>query len=324
MYPVATWWYTRGMRVFVAGATGAIGRPLIPKLVAAGHDVTGMTRSEERAEGVRRAGARAIVCDVFDVEGVCAAVREARAEAVVHQLTALPERLDLRDKQLYAVTNRLRTEGTTTLLDAAREAGARRLVSQSIAFAYAPVGDWVKSEDAPLMENLPGTFGEGVRAIAGMERQVVEAEGLDGLVLRYGFFYGPGTYYGEDGSTTSDVRRRRMPVVGRGSAMFSFVHLDDAADATVIAVERGASGVYNIVDDDPAPMREWLPIFAEAAGAKRPIRVPAWLAKLVAGEGVVAFALTLRGASNAKAKSELGWRPAHPTWRRGFAETLGA
>ena len=324
MYPVATWWYTRGMRVFVAGATGAIGRPLIPKLVAAGYDVTGMTRSEERAEGLRRAGARAVVRDVFDVEGVRAAVREARAEAVVNQLTELPERLDFRDKELYSATNRLRTEGTTTLLDAAREAGARRFVSQSIAFAYAPVGDWVKSEDAPLMENLRGTFGDGVRAIAGMERQVVEAEGLDGLVLRYGFFYGPGTYYGEDGSTTSDVRRRRMPVVGRGSAMFSFVHLDDAADATVIAVERGASGVYNIVDDDPAPLREWLPVFAEAAGAKRPIRVPAWLAKLVAGEGVVAFGLTLRAASNAKAKSELGWRPAHPTWRRGFAETLRA
>jgi 2-alkyl-3-oxoalkanoate reductase len=312
------------MRVFVAGATGAIGRPLIPKLVAAGHEVTGMTRSEERAEGVRRAGARAVVCDAFDVEGVRAAVREARAEAVMHQLTALPERLDFRDKELYSATNRLRTAGTTTLLDAAREAGARRFVCQSIAFACAPVGDWVKSEDAPLMENLPGTFGEGVRAVAAMERQVVEAEGLDGLVLRYGFFYGPGTYYGEGGSTTSDVRRRRMPVVGRGSGMFSFVHLDDAADATVIAVERGASGVYNIVDDDPAPMREWLPVFAEAAGAKRPLRVPAWVAKLVAGEGVVAYALTLRGASNAKAESELGWRPAHPSWRQGFAETLEA
>jgi nucleoside-diphosphate-sugar epimerase len=283
-----------------------------------------MTRSEERAEGVRRAGARAVVCDVFDVDAVRAAVRDARAEAVVHQLTALPERLDFRDKELYAATNRLRTAGTTTLLEAAREAGARRFVCQSIAFAYAPVGDWVKGEEAALMENLPGNFGEAVRAIAEMERQVVDAEGLDGLVLRYGFFYGPGTYYGEDGSTTGDVRRRRMPVVGRGTGMFSFVHLDDAADATVIAVERGASGVYNIVDDDPAPMRDWLPVFAEAAGAKRPMRVPAWLAKLVAGEGVVAFALALRGASNAKAKSELGWQPAHPSWRQGFAESLQA
>jgi len=158
--------------------------------------------------------------------------------------------------------------------------------------------------------------------IAEMERQVLEAEGLEGLVLRYGFFYGPGTYYGEDGSATGDVRRRRMPVVGRGTGIFSFVHLDDAADATVIAVERGAPGVYNIVDDEPAPMRDWLPVFAEAAGAKRPLRVPLWLAKLVAGPGVVSYALNLRGASNAKAKSELGWRPTHPSWRQGFAESL--
>src|SRR5919108_2708679 len=310
------------MRVFVAGATGAIGRPLVRKLVAAGHEVTGMTRSAERAEGVRAAGARAVVCDVFDADAVQSALGEARAEAVVHQLTALPDRLDFRDKEIYSATNRLRIEGTEILLAAAREAGARRFVCQSIAFAYAPAGERVKSEEAPLMEKLPGNFGEGVRAIAGMERQVIEAEGMDGLVLRYGFFYGPGTYYADDGSTTKDVRRRRMPVVGRGTGMFSFVHLDDAADATVIAVERGAPGVYNIVDDDPAPMRDWLPVFAEAARAKRPLRVPAWLAKLVAGEGVVAFALVLRGASNAKAKSELGWQPAHPSWRQGFAETL--
>jgi nucleoside-diphosphate-sugar epimerase len=307
------------VKVFVAGATGAIGRPLVPKLVAAGHDVTGMTRSEERAESLRRAGARAVVCDVLDAEAARAAVREAGAEAVVHQLTALPDRLDFRNKDLYSATNRLRTEGTEILLDAAREAGARRFVCQSIAFAYAPGGEPVKSEDAPLLRNAPGAFGEGVRAIARMERQVLDA---DGVVLRYGFFYGPGTYYGEGGSTTSDVRRRRMPVVGKGSGIFSFVHLDDAADATVIAVERGASGVYNIVDDEPAPMRDWLPVFAEAAGAKRPLRVPVWLAKLVGGEGVVVLALGLRGASNAKAKAELGWRPAHPSWRQGFAESF--
>jgi nucleoside-diphosphate-sugar epimerase len=310
------------MRVFVAGATGAIGRPLVPKLVASGHEVTGMTRSEKRAEGVRAAGARAVVCDVFDADAVRSAVVEARAEAVVHELTALPDRLDFRDKEAYSATNRLRTEGTRILLAAAREAGARRFVCQSIAFAYAPTGERVKSEEAPLMENLPGTFGEGVRAMAEMERQVLEAEGLEGLVLRYGFFYGPGSYYGEDGSTTRDVRRRRMPVVGRGTGMSSFVHLDDAADATVIAVERGAPGVYNIADDEPAPMRDWLPVFAEAAGAKRPLRVPVWLAKLVGGEGVGMYALSMRGASNAKAKRELGWRPAHPSWRRGFAESL--
>jgi nucleoside-diphosphate-sugar epimerase len=283
-----------------------------------------MTRSEERAQDVRSAGARAVVCDVFDVDAVQSAVAEARADAVVHQLTALPDRLDFRDKDLYWATNRLRTEGTRILLDAARAAGARRFVCQSIAFAYAPVGDRVKSEDAALLQNVPGNFGEGVRAVTGMERHVIEAPGLDGLVLRYGFFYGPGTHYAEDGSVTRDVRRRRMPVVGKGSGTFSFVHLDDAADATVTAVERGAPGVYNIVDDEPAPMRDWLPVFAEAAGAKRPLRVPVWLAKLVGGEEAVSFALALRGASNAKAKRDLSWRPAHPSWRRGFAESLRA
>jgi nucleoside-diphosphate-sugar epimerase len=309
------------MRVFVAGATGAIGRPLVPKLVAAGHEVTGMTRSEERAEGLRRAGARAVVCDALDAEAVRAAVGGARAEAIVHQLTALPDRLDFRDRDLYTATNRVRTEGTDNLLAAARETGTRRLVCQSVAFAYAPGGEPIKSEDAPLLRDAPGGFGEGVRAIGRMERQVLEA---DGVVLRYGFFYGPGTYYGEDGSSTRDVRRRRMPVVGGGTGIFSFVHLDDAADATVIAVERGPSGVYNIVDDEPAPLREWLPVFAEAAGAKRPLRVPVWLARLVGGEAVVASAVGLRGASNAKAKSELGWQPAHPSWRQGFAESLRA
>jgi nucleoside-diphosphate-sugar epimerase len=309
------------MRVFVAGATGAIGRPLVPKLVAAGHEVTGMTRSEERAEGLRRAGARAVVCDALDAEAVRAAVGGARAEAIVHQLTALPDRLDFRDRDLYTATNRVRTEGTDNLLAAARETGTRRLVCQSVAFAYAPGGEPIKSEDAPLLRDAPGGFGEGVRAIGRMERQVLEA---DGVVLRYGFFYGPGTYYGEDGSSTRDVRRRRMPVVGGGTGIFSFVHLDDAADATVIAVERGPSGVYNIVDDEPAPLREWLPVFAEAAGAKRPLRVPVWLARLVGGEAVVASAVGLRGASNAKAKRELGWQPAHPSWRQGFAESLRA
>jgi nucleoside-diphosphate-sugar epimerase len=307
------------MRVFVAGATGAIGRPLVPKLVAAGHEVTGMTRSQQRAEGVRAAGARAVVCDVCDVEAVRSAFAEARPEVVVHQLTALPDRLDFRDKSLYAATNRLRGEGTRILLDAAREVEAGRFVWQSIAFAYDTSGGPVKSEDAPLIRSAPGAFAEGVRTTVEMERLVLDA---DGLVLRYGFFYGPGTYYGEDGSTTADVRRRRMPIVGKASGVFSFVHIDDAADATVIAVERGAPGVYNIVDDEPAPMREWLPAFAEAAGAKRPLRIPTWLAKLVAGPELVTYAIDLRGASNAKAKSELGWQPAHPSWRRGFAEAL--
>ena len=312
------------MRVFVAGASGAVGRPLMPKLVAAGHEVTGMTRSESKAEAVRRAGGRAVVADVFDVDALRAAVAEARAEVVVHELTSLPDRIDYRKEETYAATNRVRTEGTRNLMDAALAAGARRLVCQSIAFAYRMDGQGLKTEEDPLLSEAAGAFGSGVRALREMEAMVLGSEQLDGLVLRYGFFYGPGTYYAEDGSSTQDVRRRRMPIVGKGTGVFSFVHVDDAADATVAAVERGAPGVYNITDDEPAPMTEWVPVFADAAGAKPPRRVPVWLARFAAGKDVSTFAVGLRGASNEKAKRELGWQPAHPSWRSGFADSLGA
>jgi 2-alkyl-3-oxoalkanoate reductase len=307
----------------VAGATGAIGRPLVPKLLEAGDEVTGMTRSEESAAQLRERGAEAVVCDVFHEEGVREAVGAASPEAVVHELTALPDRIDFRDDTTYHGTNRLRTEGTRILLDAARDAGARRFVAQSIAFGYEPTGDRVKDEDAPLTLGPGGHFAEGVEAIDQLERAVTGAEGLEGLVLRYGVFYGPGTYYASDGSSAEDVRRRRLPIVGRGEGVFSFIHVEDAADATVAAVEGGAPGVYNVVDDEPAPMREWLPLYAEALGAKPPRRVPKLLARLVAGNEAVAFATTLRGASNAKAKRELGWEPGHPSWRQGFREELG-
>jgi 2-alkyl-3-oxoalkanoate reductase len=308
------------LRVFVAGASGAIGRPLIRKLSAAGHEVTGMTRSERNAEAIRAAGGRTAVVDVFDRERLGAAMAEAAPEVVVHELTSLPDRLDFRKEGTYDATNRVRTEGTRNLLDAARASRARRFVAQSIAFAYRPDGERVKTEDAPL--RMPGPVGGGIRAVRELEAAVLGAEPLEGVVLRYGFFYGPGTYYAEDGSTTADVRRRRMPIVGRGTGLFSFIHVEDAADATVAAIERGAPGVYNVVDDEPAPMREWLPVFAEAAGARRPLRVPIWLARLVGGRDVPVFAQEMRGASNEKAKRELGWEPAHPTWRTGFAESL--
>jgi 2-alkyl-3-oxoalkanoate reductase len=310
------------VRVFVAGATGAVGRPLVPKLVAAGHEVTGMTRSESKAEDVRRAGARAVVAEVFDVDALGAAMEEARPEVIVHELTALPDRIDFRKADTYAATNRVRTEGTRNLIDAARTAGARRIVCQSIAFAYRMDGEGLKTENDPLLSEAAGAFGSGVRALREMEAMVLGADGLDGLVLRYGFFYGPGTYYAADGTSTDDVRRRRMPIVGKGSGVFSFIHVDDAADATVAAVERGSPGVYNVTDDEPAPMREWVPVFAEAAGAKPPRRVPVWLARFVAGKDVSNFAVELRGASNEKAKRELGWEPAHPSWRSGFGEAL--
>ncbi|HEX5979777.1 MAG TPA: NAD(P)-dependent oxidoreductase [Thermoleophilaceae bacterium] len=308
------------MRVFVAGASGAIGRRLLPQLIAAGHDVTGTTRSEAAAEAIRAAGAQAAICDALDAQALHAAVTGAAPEVVVHQLTALPHRFDPRDKEIYASTNRLRSEGTRTLLDAARAAGARRMICQSIAFAYAPgaVAE-VRDEDAPLALGAPAPFGDGVRAIEEMERAVVGAEGLEGVVLRYGWFYGPGTYYADDGSMAEDVRRRRFPVIGKGTGLFSFVHVDDAAGATVAAVERGAPGIYNVVDDDPAPQREWLPAYAEAIGAKKPLRVPVWVARLVVGK-LASVASVQPGASNAKAKRELGWEPRWPSWRQGFRE----
>jgi nucleoside-diphosphate-sugar epimerase len=308
------------MKVFVAGASGAIGRQLVPQLLAAGHEVTGMTRREENAEAIRAAGARAVVCDVFDAAALESAVGEAAPEAVIHELTALPPRLDPKSKGALAPTNRLRVEGTRNLIAAAQAAGARRLIAESVAFFYVPEGDWVKEEDAPAFGEAPGQFGEASRALADLERQVVGAEGLEGVVLRYGWLYGPGTYYDRDGSQTEDFHRRRMPIVGRGAGTFSFIQVEDAASATVAAVERGAPGIYNVVDDEPAPMSEWVPVFAEAVGAKRPRRVPVWLARLVAGAAAVGMATDLRGAANAKAKRELGWQPRYPSWRQGFAD----
>jgi 2-alkyl-3-oxoalkanoate reductase len=308
------------MRVFVAGASGAIGRPLVPRLVAAGHEVTGTTRSERSAEAIRAAGASAAIVDALDADALREAVERAAPEAIVHELTALPERFNPRKRGLYDATNRIRREGTSNLLDAARAAGVRRFVCQSIAFAYAPAAKpVVMDEEAPLNLEAPPPFSEGMRVIAEMEGMVLGAEGLEGLVLRYGWFYGPGTYYGEGGSMAADVRKRRFPVVGSGSGLFSFIHTDDAADATVAAVERGAPGVYNVVDDEPAALRDWVPAYAEAIGAPPPRRVPVWLARLVAGK--MASSMDVQpGASNAKAKRELGWAPRWSSWREGFRE----
>ncbi len=309
------------MKVFVAGASGAIGRPLVRQLVAAGHEVTGMTRWEERAEEIRAAGALAVICDVFDGPALEAAVRAAAPEVVVHLLTALPPRIDYKAKEdPLAPTNRVRTEGTRNLIAAARTSGARRLIAESVAFFYRSEDDWVKGEEAPLNLDAPGNFGTAAAALADMERQVGEAEGIEGIVLRYGWLYGPGTYFDRDGSQTEDALKRRLPIVGKGDGTFSFVHVEDAAGATVAALERGAPGAYNVVDDEPAPMRDWVPVFCEAVGAKKPWRVPVWLARLVAGAAAVGSATQLRGASNAKAKRELGWQPRYPSWRQGFAD----
>lgn len=312
------------MRVLLAGATGAVGRPLLPLLVGAGHEVVGTTRSDAKADAIRAAGAEAAVVDALDPEALRRAVLEARPEVVINQLTALPEALDFRDPESLAATNRLRGEVGPALARIAAEAGARRLVAQSVAFFYAPVGDRIKDEDAPLIELPPESpMAAGPSALRALERSTLEAPGLEGIVLRYGYFYGPGTYYAADGSTAEQVRRRRFPVVGGGSGVFSFVHTEDAAAAATAAVERGAPGIYNVCDDEPAPMSEWLPAYAEALGAKPPRRVPVLLARLIAGKQAAGLATELRGASNAKAKRELGWAPRYESWRRGFREALG-
>jgi 2-alkyl-3-oxoalkanoate reductase len=308
------------MKVFVAGASGALGRPVVRQLVAAGHEVTGTTRREERMEEIRAAGATPVRCNVFSPQEVDDALHQAQPEVVVHLLTALPSRLDYRDEEALAPTNRVRSEGTRNLLAAAKAAGARRLIAESVAFFYAPEGNWVKDEEAPLYLTAPPPFGTAAAALAELERQVLGAKGIEGVVLRYGWLYGPGTYYAADGSLTEDAHKRRMPVVGKGTGTFSFVQVEDAASATVAALEHGAPGAYNVVDNEPAPMREWAPAFASAVGAKKPYRVPAWLGRILAGPGAVAMATQLRGAANAKAKQELGWQPQYSSWRQGFAD----
>lgn len=321
------------MRVFVAGASGVIGRPLLAALSAAGHEVSGMTRRADRVAGIEAAGARGVVCDCFDPDGLTDSVRAAAPEVVVHELTALPPKLDVREKGVYDANNRIRTEGTRNLVAAAQAAGARRMVAQSIAFVYAPIaagastaarlGPGLAVEADPVMQGAQGEFAAALEATMDLERQVLDAEGLDGLVLRYGFLYGPGSSYAADGHQAAEVHRRRFPIVGAGTGVFSFVHVDDAAGATVAACERGEPGVYNICDDDPALLRDWLPVYAQAVGAKRPMRVPKLIARLVAGAGAVSLATTLRGASNSKAKRELGWQPGYASWRQGFEQALG-
>jgi nucleoside-diphosphate-sugar epimerase len=313
------------MRIFVAGATGALGRRLVPLLVERGHQVTAMTRTPAKAAGLRAAGAEPVVTDALDREAVLRAVTAARPEVVVHELTALAAMTSFRkfDRE-FALTNRLRTEGTDHLLEAARAAGARRLVAQSFTgWPFARVGGPVKTEDDPLDPDPPAQLRRTLDAIRHLEAAVLGAEGIDGVVLRYGGFYGPGTSAGEGGYMLEELRRRRFPIVGAGTGVWSFIHIDDAAAATAATVERGAPGIYQIVDDDPAPVAEWLPALAAAIGAPPPRRVPAWLARPLAGEHAVVLMTEVRGASNAKARRELGWTPVHRSWRQGFRDGLG-
>src|ERR687895_2144743 len=296
------------MRVFVAGATGAIGKQLVPRLVEAGHEVHGMTRSESKQAMLYELGAVPVVADALDPDQVAQAVGRARPDVIVHQLTAIPALLDLRhfDRD-FALTSRLRTEGTDHLLSAGQAVGVRRFVAQGIAGygAYVRAGGPVKSEEDPLDPTPTREMRETLAAIRHLERAVLDARWTEGIVLRYGAFYGPGTSMAPDGEQSELVRRRRFPLVGDGGGVWSFIHVADAAEATVAAVEHGSRGVYNVVDDDPAPVAEWLPALAEELGAKKPVRVPRLIGRLFAGEVGVVMMTDIRGASNAKAKREL-------------------
>jgi 2-alkyl-3-oxoalkanoate reductase len=312
------------MRVFVAGATGAIGRALLPRLVAAGHQVVGTTRTKERASLIRQLGGEALVADGLDPAAMRRAVQSARPDAIVHEMTDLKGVSDLQHfDRAFATSNRLRTEGTDHLLAAARDVGVQRFVAQSFCgWSFARVGGTVRSEEDPLDPEPPQELRRTLEAIRYLEKVVTEAREAGGIVLRYGAFYGLDTGL-FDATFIGQIVRRRVPVIGNGNGWWSFLHIDDAATATALAIERGeAANIYNIVDDDPALVREWLPALAAMLGAKPPRRVPAWLGRLVAGEHLVVMMTQVRAGSNAKAKRQLGWQPAYPSWRQGFAEVL--
>lgn len=313
------------MRVLVAGATGAIGRPLVRQLREAGHEVAGTTRSPQRAESLRAMGVKPMVLDVRDTDALRATVMEAEPEVVINQLTSLPDKINYRKfAETFAANNELRGTVAPALAGIAAEAGARRLIAQSVCFFYASTGKRVHGEDDPLLELPPETpMSSGITAAAALERSTIETPGLEGIVLRYGYLYGPEVGSVPGGFEVDEVRRRRYPIVGDGTGIFSMVHVEDAASAAVAAVERGAPGIYNICDDDPAPLAEWLPVCAEALGAKSPRRVPVWLANRIVGKQAVGMATRLEGASNEKAKRDLGWQPRYPSWRQGFREALG-
>jgi len=307
------------MRVFVAGATGAIGRPLVRQLIDRGHHVTAMTRSAGKVDSLRRLGAEAVVADGLEAAAVGEAVARAEPDAIIHQMTALSGPADLRRfDRWFAATNALRTRGTEHLLAAARAAGVRRVIAQSFTgWTNAREGGWVKSEDDPLDPHPVKAQRESLAAIQFLERAVVEAE-PEGVVLRYGVFYGPGAWE----ATIELVRQRKFPILGSGDGVWSWIHVEDAAAATVAALERGRRGIYNITDDEPARVAKWLPYLAEIVGAKPPLRVPAWLGRLLAGGAAVQWMTEGRGAANTKAKRELGWQPVWSSWRDGFRHAL--
>ncbi|HEX6499156.1 MAG TPA: NAD(P)-dependent oxidoreductase [Micromonosporaceae bacterium] len=308
------------MRVLVAGATGVIGRQLVPLLVSVGHEVVGLARSPRRIEPLREAGATVVYADALDRAALLREVDKARPDAVVHLLTAIPDEMNPRRLMRgFALTNRLRTEGTRNLLDAAANVGARRVVTQGVAFAYDPAGNGPANEDEPLWRNPPRAFAPVLDALRELERLTGDA---GGLVLRFGHLYGPGSTFAPDGSMIQQVRQGKMPLVGAGDSVFSFTHAHDAATAIVAALDRDVRGVLNVVDDDPTPIGTWLPELARMIGAPRPKSVPKAIARLAAGGWGVAYLSELRGADNARARLRLDWRPRYLSWRDGFAADL--
>jgi nucleoside-diphosphate-sugar epimerase len=305
------------MRIFVAGATGVIGVQLLPALREAGHVPIAMTRSPEKAAALGAEGVQTAVCDVYDTASLNRAVTEADADALVHLLTDIPAQLDVRHMERdLASTGRLRSEGTRNLLAAGSAAGVRKVIAQSIAFAYAPVGSRVKDEDATFdTDGIPFV----TKPLLELESQVLAA---NGIVLRYGQLYGPHTSFARDGSWAENVRRRTLPIVGGGGGMFSFLHTQDAATAALAALGHDGPAVFNIVDDEPAAVREWLPLYARSLGALAPRSVPAWMARPLAGRMAVGMMTELRGASNARAKRELSWQPLYSSWREGLPAEL--
>lgn len=316
------------MKVFLAGATGVIGRRLVPMLLDAGHEVTGMTRTASKAQALHAAGAKPVICDALDARALQQAVIDAQPEVVVHQLTALPKRIDPRTVERdFALNDRLRDEGTRNLVAAAQAAGARRLIAQSIAFTYAPAGSRARggnptavlhTEDDPLFLQVPGAMRRTINAQAALEHAVTSAPAIEGVVLRYGYFYGPGTAYAPDGSVAEALRRRQYPIGGKGSGVWPFIHVDDAARATIAAIDSTATGIFNIVDDEPAPVSQWLPALADAVGAKPPRRVPLPLVRLFAGAYAAHVMSTAEGCTNQAAKRQIRWGPQHRSWREGF------
>ncbi|MGH9140660.1 MAG: NAD-dependent epimerase/dehydratase family protein [Vicinamibacterales bacterium] len=314
------------MKILVAGATGAVGRRLVPLLVAGGHHVVATTRTPAKLSALRAEGAEPTLMDGLDKDGIMRTVVSTRPDVIVHQMTALASLLNLKKfDDEFALTNRLRTEGTSHLAAAARAAGTRKLVVQSYTgWPNQRVGGRVKTETDPLDADPPRAMTRSLAAIRALEQILSSTDGVTGIGLRYGSLYGPGTSLSSSGEIVELVRQRKFPLIGSGAGVWSFIHVDDAARATQLAIERGAPGIYNIVDDEPAEVSAWLPELARVLDARPPFRLPAWIGRFAIGDVGVSMMTRVRGSSNAKAKRALGWQPAYASWRDGFRRGLSA